>query len=390
VLIHSVVITLTARLVSALLSFSIFAEVKNLLEPKMAVKVFFFSFVFGFCIATMRTFHLVATSVRGHEAKRTKIRKTRSAACELQKIQICAAPIVFYLLWKQGLGWPVAAVGLILVVLCGNDVDLIRSVMGRKPMLPLLTAGGGLLGLFILKFTTNATEISCTLAFLAQWLPVAIQRLTIGQRFFVARHRKLIYFNRNYFGGSSANILFALFDGAVLNAPFLLVIPLSASAAVDLALGNRLFVASLAIFSLISSWVISGDIEKIAIRYSIKPPIIYIAMQIAGCLIIGSVYAWFYQYIMHMPISFESYAIFLLVMVAYVVHSTGLRYLLSSVSVRKGVVYFAMTLVIFYIVMIYQMHVEIVHLWVVLTAIFITLLCPTLLLFNHKDKIYDI
>ncbi len=380
-LIRAVTLTIGARVLSALLSFGVFAQVAALLPPASAARVLFFSFVFGFCLATLRTFHLIAAGVVGGEPRTRKLRRMRGAAQTLRRFMFWAGPAVLALLLGQGVGWPVAAAGAALVVLCGQDLDLARSALGRYPVLPWLTAAGGLLALLLLTLRP-ASEATCAMAFVVQWVPAAVFQLAYGGRLLPRLKRESGRSSPWYrrLGDTTGLFLTAVFDGAVLNAPFLVVVPLAAAAAVDLALGNRLFVASLALFSLIASWVISGDIHRMAARASLRPATTFVLLQLGVCFVTGTVYAFVYQAIAHKPVGPAAFIVFMLTSLAYVIHSAGLRYLAPRLPVRAGVIAYGGALAAFYAVLLWHHHGGVADLRVIVCAVTLTLMAPPLMM----------
>jgi hypothetical protein len=382
VLIRAVGLTFGARFLSALLSFGVFSQVASTLAPAAAAQVLFFSFVLGFCLATLRTFHLVAAAVVGTESRSRKLRRLRHAASTLRRVMLCAVPAVFALLLAQGVGWPAALGGAALVALCGQDLDLVRSVVGRPPVLPLLTTVGGALGMGLLLASPSPSVGMCAAAFLVQWLPAAVQQVMYGRRWLAApsAHEGARKTLSHRLGDTAGLFLTAVFDGAVLNAPYLIVIPLAATAAVDLALGYRLFVASLALFSLIASWVISGDLQRLAARHAVRPATAFVVLQTGVCLATGGAYAVVFHLIAHKPVGPTALLVFVLVTVAYVVHSAGLRFLVPKLPMRATVVAYAVILTCFYALLLWQYQSAAADLHIIVGAVTVALCVPALLL----------
>jgi hypothetical protein len=318
--------TLLARLASAFLSFVIFAGVAASLTPSSAAKVLFFSFAFGFAVSSLRTFHLLASGVSGHESRSVRLRRVRTAARILSWLSLVLGPAVFLLLVYQGLGYTSALAGVILVVAGSHDLDLPRAVVGRTPLLPWLTAAGGVVGVICLLWQTQATEDTAVAALLAPWCAVAAYRLVAGRRLLgskVTRVTSVVLRSRRLAAGS---LLFAVFDGAILNAPFILALPLSPSSAVDLALGNRLFVASLALYSLVSSWAISGDVHRWSLRTPFGAPTLFAVAQLSVALPIGLLYTSAYELISGDKVSGMALLTFLVQLGSYTLFITTIRF----------------------------------------------------------------
>jgi hypothetical protein len=318
--------TLTARLASAFLSFVIFAGVAASLTPASAARVLFFSFAFGFAVSSLRTFHLLASGVTGHERRSERLRRVRAAARTLSRLTLVLAPVVLLLLLSQGLGLPAALAATMLVAAGSHDLDLPRAVVGRTPILPWLTAAGGVVGLIWLSWMPHATEEVAVAALLSPWCTVAAYRLLAGRRLLgstaigvkagVPQARRL----------TAGSLLLSIYDGAILNAPFILALPLSSHSAVDLALGNRLYVASLALYSLVSSWAVSGDVHRWSLRTSFGAPMLFAGAQLAAALPIGLLYAGAYALISGDRVSGMSLITFLVQLGSFTLFITTVRF----------------------------------------------------------------
>ncbi len=347
-LLQSAAWTLCARLLSALLSFGVFAQVAAALPAGAAARVLFFSFAFGFVLASLRTFHLVSAGITGRETRSQRLRALRAPARRLGWLALGLVPLTIALLYAQGVVVAAAVAGALLTVACAHDLDLLRAVAGRAPVLPWLTFAGGVLGAGVL-LAAPTSELGCALAFLAQWLPVAVYHALYLRRLVKGRAKGPRTAARAIGAGlhpsapqTAATLLLSVFDGAVLNAPFLLALPLAAAAAVDLALGNRLFIASLALFSLLASWVLSGDLQRIARGRGWSMPMLFGALQGALGLVLGGAYAVLYAAVAGRPLTLQAGLIFVSLLSAYVLHATAMRFALFERPGRARVAVYAL------------------------------------------------
>lgn len=370
--------TLAMRFASGVLSFLVFAQVAASLPAAAAARVLFFSFAFGFVLATWRGFHLVRLEISGHERRTQRWRRVRSAARTTLALALGLAPGTAALLLSQGMPWSVALGGAVLTVLCAVDADLGRAVLGRSPRLPLLTAAGGALGCALLWLSPAPTEAVCAAAFLLQWLPVVPLQLAVARRLVRKPRRRGTAWPRRT--GIVAGVTLAGFDGAVLNAPFVLALPLAAAEALDLAVGSRLFGASLALFSLIGSWVISGDVARLAQRWRVTAPAAFIGLQCSSGLALGGAYAALYAVVAEQRVGAAALAIFALLLVAYCVHAAGVRFVTLTLPALRLVIYGA-TLAAFYgLMLLLQARAAAPPLWLVVAAIAVALVGPPTLL----------
>lgn len=380
---HAVLTTLAARTLSGVVSFLAFAQVVRLLPGPDAARVLFFSFSFGFVLATLRAFHLIGTAITGVESRSERLRRIRASARTLLVLAALLSPLIWFLLNAQGVGLWVTGVAVVLTLLCGFDLDLARAVARRQPALPLLTAAGGLVGAGLLLWVRTPTVALCALAFVLQWLPAALYHLRYGWRILrpLARGRRPVLpsLARAYQSGGA--LLMAVYDGAVINAPFLLALSLPALQAVDLAVGNRLFVASLALYALIGNWVVSGDIERMARRLTLSPAVTFAGSQFVAAAGIGSAYAVLYAGIAQSTVGFTSMVIFLATLTGFVAHSTAIRYTRARESRVRSSALYMLALACFYALMFWQKAAPPASLAVIVGAVLGALATPAVLQF---------
>ncbi|MDQ2780483.1 MAG: hypothetical protein M3Y32_13110 [Pseudomonadota bacterium] len=380
---RAVLTTLAARALSGMLSFLVFAQVVKLLPGPDAARVLFFSFAFGFALATFRAFHLIASAITGREPRSDKLRRVRASAQALKWLALLLAPFVWWLLNAQAVGPGVTAAAVLLVLVCGFDVDLVRAVAGRQPVLPVLTAAGGLAGAALLLWAPRPTVTLCAAAILLQWVPTAGYQLRHGWRLLrpLARVRRVVASSWARVATLAGSLLMAVYDGAVISAPFLLVLSLPAVQAVDLALGNRLFVASLALYSLIGNWVVSGDIERLSRRLQLSPAATFGGSQFFSAAVIGGIYAVLYAVVSRQVVSLTSGLIFIATLTAFVTHTTAIRYTRARESRVQSSALYALTLGVFYAAMLALKTSPQPSLAVIVTCVFAALATPALLQF---------
>ena len=240
-------------------------------------------------------------------------------------VSVVIGPLVFGMLFAQGVGVLISCGGMALALMCGCDLDLPRAVAGRAPLLPWLTAFGGSMGAALLWTQTNLTQEVAATAFLLQWAPVAIYTAIFGRRL-IRLYAPIAPAANKRPQVTLSSLLISVFDGAVLNAPFILSLPVAPTTAIQLALGNRLFVSSLAVFSLISSLMLTGDLQKIARRFDINIGVTFAATQFVAAFAIGSAYAIMYELISNEPIGMVAEGIGVFLLSSYVLHATAIRF----------------------------------------------------------------
>jgi hypothetical protein len=380
--VRAIGVTLLARLASAFLSFVVFADVAASLSHASAAKVFFFSFAFGFSVSSLRTFHLIASKVSGNESRTDRLRRVRTAALTLSRLSIFIGPGVLLLLLAQGLSWLSALAGAMLVLAGSHDLDLPRAVVGRTPLLPWLTAAGGMVGIICLYWIPQTTESLAVAALLAPWGMVAAYRIAAGRRLLRSRVIRVTAEVPRSRRVAAGPLIFAVFDGAILNAPFILALPLSPSSAVDLALGNRIYVASLALYSLISSWAVSGDIHRWSLRLPLGAPALFAVAQILAALPIGLLYAEAYAMIASDRVSFMALLTFIAQLGSYTLFITTIRFGATAAQ-QHAAALFGLVLVTFYAVAVIARWIlppEALGVPEILTAVVAALVLPTMFL----------
>lgn len=386
---HAVLTTLAARTLSGVLSFLVFAQVVRLLPQPDAARVLFFSFSFGFALATLRAFHLIASAIIGTESRSERLRRIRSSARTLLVLGVLLTPLIWLLVSAQGVGPWVTVAAVVLALLCGFDLDLARAVVARQPALPVLTAAGGLLGAGLLLAVPSPTVGLCALAFLLQWVPAACYHLRYGGRLLRLKVRGrspvLSALARGY--KLAGALLMAVYDGAVINAPYILILSLPAMQAVELALGNRLYVASLALFGLIGNWVVSGDIERLARRHGLSPAMTFAGSQFVAGALMGSAYAVLYAGIAKSSVGAASLGVFLATLVGFVTHSTAIRYTRARESRVRSSALYVLALALFYAAMFAQKAAPSASLPVIVACVLAALALPALLQFAAARRV---
>ena len=386
---HAVLTTLAARTLSGVVSFLVFAQVVKLLPEPDAARVLFFSFSFGFALATLRAFHLIASAIIGSESRTERLRRVRNAARTLGVLGLLLTPVIWALVSAQGVGPWVTGTAVGLALLCGFDLDLARAVVGRQPALPVLTATGGLLGAGLLLWLPTPTVHSCALAFLMQWVPPACYHIRYAWRILRprARGRSPVLSSLARTSKLAGTLLMAVYDGAVINAPFILVLTLPAIQAVELALGNRLYVASLALYALIGNWVVSGDIERLARRLKLSSAATFAGSQFLAAAAIGSAYAALYAAIAQSAVGLAPMAIFLATLTGFVAHTTAIRYTRARESRVRSSALYVLTLACFYAAMLLQKAAPPASLFAIVGCVLATLATPALLQFAAARRI---
>lgn len=386
---RAVLTTLAARTLSGVLSFLVFAQVVKLLPGPDAARVLFFSFAFGFSLATFRAFHLIASAITGQESRSDRLRRVRASARALAWLCLLLAPGVWWLLSAQAVGPGVTVAAVLLALVCGFDLDLVRALAGRQPALPILTAAGGLAGAALLLWAPRPTVTLCATAFLLQWLPTAGYQFRYGWRLLrpLARVRRAAVSSWARAATLAGSLLMAVFDGAVINAPFLLALSLPAAQAVDLALGNRLFVASLALYALIGNWVVSGDIERMARRLQLAPAATFGGSQLVAAAAIGTAYAILYGLVAGKAVGLWSGLIFGVTLAGFVAHTTAIRYTRARESRVRSSALYVLTLALFYGVVLAQKTAGQASLPVIVTCVFAALATPALLQFALARRV---
>lgn len=127
-------------------------------------------------------------------------------------------------------------------------------------------------------------------------------------------------------------LLLAVFDGAVLNAPFLGWFTPSPSTGVDLSLGVRVFVASLPMQPMLLHWANSEALAKLAKRMRVGIALGFSMLLLSSGVLAGTAFMLLYILVSGKPAGTTAFVVYVLLLASYSLYASQMR--LSALRLR--------------------------------------------------------
>lgn len=277
------------RLVSGLLSFALFALIARWYAASEVKALYYFLFLAGFFTSGLRVFTTVAAGLAGHERRTEKLRRALAAYARVLCVAVLLLPLAGWVLAGPAVpAWALLAI-VAVVLLAGVDADLLRALVGRSSLVAALAASGAVCALLCLAWVRSPG--GAFLAVLLQWLPLCALQAWVAWRLRRGIRRALHRVWQVRGRGLAALLGVALFDGLVINAPFLLDLPVAPEVGVSVGVATRIFVSSILLLPLVLYWSNSGALGLLAQRLRTSPPRLYAALAWLSGLLAGSAFA---------------------------------------------------------------------------------------------------
>lgn len=315
-----------SRLASAGLSFVMFAMIARYNNTEDAKAIYFFSFAIGFFIVTMRTFQNMSARLDGTFRRTAKLTIALRVTGQLVVLQVAAIFATLIVLIGQRIPWPLVLVSCVVVPLAGFDADLMRAALHRRSWFSLTFAAGGALGVAILYLMPASSKSTGCAAILAQWVPVLGVNLYWYLRLILRRARLTRLLADVPLPGLLGSLLVAVFDGAILNAPFLSGNRLSVRTGIDLSLAMRIFISSLPLYPLVLHWSNNSTLATMAKRFHLSEPRLYGGILVLSGWMGGLLLTGVFIGVSHKPITLIQYLLSVVLLAAYCAYATSARY----------------------------------------------------------------
>lgn len=285
------VLHLGARVLSVLLSFTLFAWVGKVLAPPEAVQAFQFLFVLGFAVAASRACLHLSARIDGTARSTVRLRRLHVGFSSQMWLLLPLASLVCLSIWLNTGDIKLAVLALFIFVPAAFDTDAVRSVLGRPSYFALAFSAGSALAVVALASSAlPATLGGVVVAFLIQWLPVCALNLVL-----LMRHRQLLTIGPARAVELARILVAASFDGIILNAPFFGLVVLGTQVALDISLIIRIFVAALPLLPLLMHWSNSPDFPRLCKRLGLSTAMGFSLSLVISGLVFGVGFAAFYH-----------------------------------------------------------------------------------------------
>jgi hypothetical protein len=321
-IVNHAIVYMLIRFISVLASFLLFALASLQLNTNDSNKAFFCMFILGFCIAGARMCVQVGASLNSSLRISQRYRQARRGYDILRLI----IPFISFFgsveVYFHTSNVILSIISFFVIATSAPNIDLIRGILGKTTIFSIAFLMGTLTSIALIKWVFPHTLNYIVLGFLVQWLFVSFINYKILVTFFKNYYRNRI--SRSYL---FSVIIFAFFDGVILNAPFLLgILSSDAQAGIDLSLTIRIFIASLPIMPLLIHWTNTKYFQNFCVQHSLKRKIIFRILTLFTGIISGVVFAIFYVGIVkeHIPIYVLIY--YISILIAYSVYISELRF----------------------------------------------------------------
>ena len=325
-----------ARLVSSACSFLLFTFIARKLDDAEAQRAFFFLFTLGFGLATLRLFVQLAAGINGQRRASVRLRQARKGLICVIKSLPYAVPLLGISLWFHTGNLIVVAVACFVTCLVAIDIDLFRAVVHREPSFSSTFTFGTLIALAGLSLHSNPDLESVCFWILVQWIPVGLFNSFI----FTRLADKRMPTGETGRPTHLASILFlAIFDGAILNTPFLGWFTPPPSTGVDLSLGIRVFVASLPMQPMLLHWANSNALAELAENMGMGLATSLSMLLLISGVISGSAFIFIYIMVTGKQVSAVAIIIYFVLLLSYSYYVSQMRLSapLLTVNIRIGV-----------------------------------------------------
>lgn len=314
---------LGARVGSALASTAVFALLARQHSGAEGQRLLFLVFVGGFAVAFLRSFGALLAGLQGAQRRTQRWARARAMAQRFVWTSPLLVAALAGLLLVQGLSLPLALVGAVLLLLAGFDADQLRAARGRSPLFSVGYSLGCVLALAVLLLVPPSPAQGLA-AVAAPWLVVAAVQLPA----LAVLRRRSPRRARAGFGGWSAlasALVLALFDGVVLNLPFLMGAQMPAATGYDLALAARLFSSAQPFFPLVLHWLATGRLHRVGQRLGLGEGRVLLALLVGSGLAASVAFVLLFGWLGRQAITGHQYALFALLLLAYALFATVSR-----------------------------------------------------------------
>jgi hypothetical protein len=341
-------IHVVSRVVSAAASFLLFAFVARYCNPEDAKAIYFFAFALGFLVVSLRTFGTISANLRGESRRAHKLRSALATIGQLLILQVVAAVASVAVFLTHPIPMTLVVAACAVVAVASLDADLVRAALNKRSSFAATFAIGAALGLLSFLLLPVKTIATGCFALLLQWLPTACVNMYLYFRLLWRRARLARLLSTVRCPRLLGSLVVAVFDGAVLNAPFLVGSRLPARSGFDLSIAMRLFVSSLPLQPLLIHWSNSRTLGLIAWRLRVVESRLYGGILISSGSAAGIVFAFVYVFVSRKELALSQYGLSEMLLVAYSFYATKIRYRPSESSNRRSLLQLCSVLVLFY------------------------------------------
>lgn len=322
---------LGARGVSALASSSVFALLARLNTPADAKTVFFFMFASGFVVAFLRSFCMFAAALQGPQRRTERLRRVHAMARRYALLLPLFVALSAAALSSQALPPLWIVLSTLVLLSAGFDGDLLRAALGRGPLFSPAFAVGSVAALVVLTLGPAGTTTGA-LAVLCPWIALTLVNAPLAWRLLRRRPRPARPGQPDSARHWPAALLTALYDGTVLNLPFMAGAGMGAVAGFDLAVAARLYSSAQPFFPLVMHWASSGRLTGMARRSGLAEPALYGGLLALSGLLASVIFVALFRLIGRQPVTVAQFTMFAALLLGYSLFATAARFTASRLA----------------------------------------------------------
>lgn len=324
-LVREAVWHLGARVFSAVATTSVFALLARVNDAADAKAIFFFLFVTGFLVAFLRSFCAISAQVLGTQRRSERLRRVHRMASHYRRLALPFAVFCAAVLWLQAMPPAVVLLATVCLVLAGLDADQLRAALGRGAHYSGVFAAGSVLALLALLLGAGRGTVPGALVVLCPWLLLAGANAAIAMRLWRSARRHARRQPRRP-DPWLAPMLTALYDGTVLNLPFLAGSRLGDAAGLDLSISMRLFSSAQPLFPLVMHWAASGRLTQLASRLGCREGPMFTGILMLASLASSLIFVLLYGVVSGKSVTLLQYGLFVLLIMAFSAFAATVRY----------------------------------------------------------------
>lgn len=337
------------RVLSAGMSFYLFALLARLYAPPVTADCYFFLFIFGFLAAALRMAANINAGVSALRTRSANLRSIQRANCISLLGALAVAPLGAALLQPHTGSLWLLAFALTILVCASIDFDMQRALLGKGPLFPVVFAIGSSMAVGLLVLAPHRPQSLAIAALLAQWVPAGLlgvwsllragwRPLKVSLRQITREAKPLVWV-----------LAVALFDGLILNAPFFLGSSQPDSASIDVSVVVRIFSAALLFSPLILHWSNSPVLGKTGQFFGLSPETAYLVLHMVSSCSSAVAFMAAYTLVSGQPVRADQALAVAALLVAYSFYATASRHQGSRRPTTRQALLCAVLLVSFFV-----------------------------------------
>lgn len=320
-----------SRGASAILSLLLFALFAREYPDPVLANVFAFGFLYGFAISTTRIVPQLVARIPGAARRSVRLRLAQEGVASLKLIILPVTLIVLALAYQASTNVPIALLAAVIFPFAVADVDIFRSVLNRSSLFSFSFSIGSALALIVFHATPSKTQSLGILVITLQWLPVGLVNLRTGLYMLRNPLSNAIGLMARMRGASAL----AIFDGCVINLPFLSFWAISETERISMSISIRLFVSSLPLLTLLMHWANMSYFDDLSRVLKLSKQWVFALALLTSGLAAGGVFIFVFSYISGRSLGWEEILGFAVLLASFSAYLSIVRFIQVTPSGQR-------------------------------------------------------